>query len=152
MAELLVLSKLDYCNYCLYGSLLAYLLKRLQKVQNSAAGFVNGRCSKAGDVVSIGWLPIKERIDYSIAKLAFQALDETWPGYLPLEVKEVTRVLRSNSDGTLRLKHSYIEGTFQYNAAKVFNNIPDDFKCMDFMNFKISLKKLLLERSKERLN
>ena len=103
-------------------------------------------------MVSIGWLPIKERIDYSIAKLAFQTLDETWPGYLPLEVKEVTRVLRSNSDGTLRLKHSYIEGTFQYNAAKVFNNIPDDFKCMDFMNFKISLKKLLLERSKERLN
>ena len=62
LAELLVLSKLDYCN-CLYGSLPAYLLKRLQKVQNSAAGFVNGRYSKAGDVVSIGWLLIKERID-----------------------------------------------------------------------------------------
>ena len=42
--------------------------------------------------------------------------------------------------------------TFQYNAAKVFNDIPDDFKCMDFKNFKISLKKLLLDRSKERLN
>ncbi|CAB4012732.1 Hypothetical predicted protein [Paramuricea clavata] len=69
-----------------------------------------------------------------------------------LEVKEVTRVLRSNSDGTLRLKHSYIEDTFQYNAAKVFNDIPDNFKCMDFKNFKISLKKLLLDRSKERLN
>ena len=152
LAELLVLSKLDYCN-CLYGSLPAYLLKRLQKVQNSAAGFVNGRYSKAGDVVSIGWLLIKERIDYSIAKLAFQALnDERWPGYLTLEVKEVTRVLRSNSDGTLRFKHSYIEDTFQYNAAKVFNDIPDDFKCMDFKNFKISLKKLLLDRSKERLN
>ena len=152
LAELLVLSKLNYCN-CLYGSLPAYLLKLLQKVQNSAAGFVNGRYSKAGDVVSIGWLLIKERINYSIAKLAFQALnDERWPGYLTLEVKEVTRVLRSNSDGTLRLKHSYIEDIFQYNAAKVFNDIPDDFKCMDFKNFKISLKKLLLDRSKERLN
>ncbi len=37
-------------------------------------------------------------------------------------------------------------------AAKVFNYIPDGFKHMDFMNFKISLKKLLLEHSKERLN
>ena len=82
LAELLVLSKLDYCN-CLYGSLPAYLLKRLQKVQNSAASFVNGRYFKAGDVVSIGWLLITERIDYSIAKLAFQVLnDERWPGYL----------------------------------------------------------------------
>ena len=35
LAELLVLSKLDYCN-CLYGSLPEYLLKRLQKVQTLA--------------------------------------------------------------------------------------------------------------------
>ena len=84
----------------------------------------------------------------TVAKLAFQVLnDERWPGYLTLEVKEVTRILRSNSDGTLRLKHSYIEDTFQHNA-----DIPDDFKCMDFKNFKISLKKHLLDRSKERLN
>jgi hypothetical protein len=60
--------------------------------------------------------------------------------------------LRSNSDGTLRLKHSYIEDTFQHNAAKVFKDIPDDFKCMDFKNFKISINKLLLDRSKEILN
>jgi hypothetical protein len=49
LAELLILSKLDYCN-CPYGSLPDYLLKRLQKVQNAAASFVIGKFAKVNDI------------------------------------------------------------------------------------------------------
>ena len=94
LAKLLVLSKLDYCN-CLYGSLPNYLVfKRLQKVQNATAGFVTGNFAKVNDAISLEWLPIKERIEFSIGKLAYSALqDDKWPGYLLLQVKKATRVL-----------------------------------------------------------
>ena len=150
LAELFVLSKLDYCN-CLYGSLPEYLLKRLQKVQNAAAGFVTGKLAKVNDVITLGWLPIKERIEFSLSKLAYKALkDDKGPGYLSLQIKKATRVLRSNTDGALKLEHSSIEDSFQYNAAKVFNSLPENLKSLDFKNNKSFLKSILLERRKER--
>ena len=88
-----MLSKLDYCN-CLYGSLPEYLLKRLQKVQNATARFVTGKFAKVTDVRTLGWLPTKERIEFSLGKLAYNALkDDKWPGYLSLQIKKATRVL-----------------------------------------------------------
>ena len=39
LAEALTLSKLDYCNV-LYHGMADYLIRRLQKVENAAAGFV----------------------------------------------------------------------------------------------------------------
>ena len=93
-------------------------------------------------MVTLGWLAIKERIDYNIAKLTFQALyKENWPSYLPLRIKQPARVLRSNSSGNLTLDFSQIENTFQHSAARVFNNIPNSFKSMDFKGYNISLKK-----------
>ena len=47
-----------YCN-CLYGS--------LQK--NATAGFVTGKFAKVYDVMTLGWLPIKERIELAICIL-----------------------------------------------------------------------------------
>ena len=76
--------------------------------------------------------------------------DDKWPGYLSLLVKKVTRVLRSNTDGALKLEHSSIEDSFQYNAAKVFNSLPENLKSLDFKKYKNFLKKILLERGKER--
>ena len=149
LAELLVLSKLDYC-YCLYGALLDYLVKRLQKVQNTAASFVLGKFTKVNGVITLGQFPIKERIDYSIGKRAYQALnDDKWPRYLSLKVKQGARVLRSNSGG-LKLEHSKIQDSFQYNAANVFNNLPEHIKLMDFKNFKINFKNILLAQAKLR--
>ena len=119
-----------------------YLLKRLQKVQKA----------KVNDVITLGCLPIKERIEFSLGKLAYNALkDDKWPGYLSLQVKKATRVLRSNTDGALKLEYSSIEDSFQYNhAAKVFNSLPENLKSLDFKNYKNSLKDILLERGKER--
>lgn len=59
-----------------------------------------------------------------------------------------TRVLRRNSDGGLKLEHSNIEDSFQFNAAKVFNNLPEHLKLMDFKNYKIAFKSILLDRAR----
>ena len=72
LAEALVLSKLEYCNV-LYNALPTYLIKRLQRVENVAAGFVQGRYANTENVLDIKWLPLKERIELSIAKFTFKS-------------------------------------------------------------------------------
>ena len=49
LLETLILPKLDYCNV-LYDSMPAYLIKRFQRVQNCAAGFVLGRYSSTENI------------------------------------------------------------------------------------------------------
>ena len=66
LAESLVLSRINYYNV-VYGQSLNYLVKRLQRVQNCAAGYVLGRYANAADVVNWNWLPILENIEYNIA-------------------------------------------------------------------------------------
>jgi hypothetical protein len=105
------------------------------------------------DLLTLGWLPIKERIEFSIGKLAYQALrDDKWPSYLSLQVKRVSRVLRSNCDGGLKIEYSNIEDSFQSNAARVFNSLPEHLKLMDFKNHKITLKRILLDQARERID
>ena len=48
-AEALILSKINYCN--MYGQLPEYLINRLQRVQNTSAGYVYGRHAKMLDVI-----------------------------------------------------------------------------------------------------
>ena len=114
-------------------------LNDCKKVQNATAGFVTGKFAKVNHVITLGWLPIKQRIEFSLGKLAYNALkDGKWPGYLSLQIKKATRVFRSNTNGALRL------------ALKVFNTLPENLKSLDFKNYKNSLKNILLERGKER--
>ena len=84
LAELLILSRISY-GIVLYKNAPAYLIKRIQRLQNAAAGYVLTRYSNEKDVISLNWLPIIELIDFEISKLAQKALyDESWPNYLSL--------------------------------------------------------------------
>ena len=60
LVESLMLSKLDY-NDAVFTPLPVYLIKRLQRVQLEAAGFV----------LKLKWLPISERRDHRLACLAY---------------------------------------------------------------------------------
>ena len=52
--------------------------QQLQKVQNAGTGFVLNKRYKR-------WLPIKERIEYSLAVMGFKAIcDENVPNHLKL--------------------------------------------------------------------
>ena len=60
VAELLILSKMDYAD-AVFRPLSLKLQKRLHKIANAAKSFALGRYAEGKDVVSLGWLPMKNR-------------------------------------------------------------------------------------------
>ena len=62
--------------------------QQLQKVQDAAAGFVLNEYPNINDVINIKWLPIEERIEYSLAVMGFKAIcDEHVPNHFKLTQK-----------------------------------------------------------------
>ena len=101
LAESLILSRINY-GIVLYKNALAYLIKRIQRLQNAAAGYVLMRYSNEKDVISLNWLPIIELIDFEISKLAYKALyDQSWPNYLSLNRKQFIKDLRNNDSNMI---------------------------------------------------
>lgn len=107
LAESLVLSALDY-NDVICHPAPEYLIKRLQRVQLAAAGFVVNHYANISDILKLGWLPVKYRREFHMTKLIFKALYlSDWHLYLPMQVYKpgrsefrlVTRLLirRSNT-------------------------------------------------------
>ena len=95
LAETLVLSKISYCNV-VYAQLPNYQINRLQRIQNTTAGYVLNRYVHMTNATEhLKWLPIKENNEFSISKLVFLALNDTnWPKYLPIETVKNRRSLR----------------------------------------------------------
>ena len=83
-----MLSKLDYCD-TVYYPLLDFQLKRFQRVQPVAATFaivLSRYVNYINDIVKIGWLPVRQRRDFHVLKLAHKALHSpSWPSYVPLD-------------------------------------------------------------------
>ena len=108
LVESLVLSKLDYCD-TVYYRLPEFQLKRLQRVQLIAASFVLNRY--VNDIVKIGWLPVRQRRDFHVRKLVYQALySPSWPSYAPLHTVKHLPSLRSGA--ATRLIIPMERGTF----------------------------------------
>ena len=111
LAETLILSKIDY-NDAVSNPIPDYLIKRLQRVQLAAAGFVLGRFVTMSEILYLGWLPVVERRDFNLLKLIFKAMYERqWPSYLKLETYSPNRTLRSSNEH--KLKVPLEDGTFQ---------------------------------------
>ena len=129
-------SKLDYADLVFYP-LPQFLLRRLQRVEFAAASFVLGHYVKNfRDVLKIGWLPINERRDLNLLKSCFKALHntETWPDYLKIIKQECRKELRSSN--SIRLVVLTENDTFQDNASKLFNNLPETIRnCKDYRTF-----------------
>ena len=136
LVETLILSKLDYADLVFYP-LPQFLLRRLRRVQFGAASFVLGHYVKNfRDVLKIGWLPINERRDLNLLKSCFKALHntETWPDYLKIIKQECRMELRPSN--SIRLVVSTENSTFQDNASKLFNNLPESIRnCKDYRTF-----------------
>jgi len=94
LVQSLVLSKLNF-NDTVTCPLPMFLQKRMQRVQNAAAGFVlNHYCSEE-DVLQLGWLPTLENTKLNILKLGHRALyNNNWPEYLTLSRRNPSRTLR----------------------------------------------------------
>ena len=88
------------------------------------------------DVLKIGWLSINERRDSNLLKSCFKALQdsETWPDYLKIIKQECRKELRSSN--SIRLVVPTKNSTFQDNASKLFNNLPETIRnCKDYRTF-----------------
>ena len=147
LAETLILSKLDYADLVFYP-LPQFLIRRLQRVQFAAASFVVGHYVKNfRDVLKIGWLPINERRDLNLLKSCFKALHypETCPDYLKIIKQECPRELRSRN--SVRLVVPAENGTFQDNASKLFNNLPENIRnCKHYKTFLKLSRNVLINR------
>ena len=132
----LVLCRLDYGNGTLVG-LPAYLIRRLQSVQNAAARLVF-RLRRSDHVtdalVSLHWLRVPERITYKLAVMTFKALRGMAPHYLSqfVRVADVPSRIRLRSAATDHLivpavKLSTVGSrSFRVAGARVWNNLPAD--------------------------
>ena len=117
--ESLLFSKIDLNDY-VCSPLTIMQLNILQRLQNVAASFVLGRHCSRDDIVRVNWLPIKERRECNYLKLTHKAIhSDNWPDANKLEIEKTGRALRNSYE--IRLKTSLINGTFQDEASKHFN-------------------------------
>ena len=125
-----------------------YLIRRLQKVENAAAGFVQGRYANAENVLALNWLPVKERIEFNIAKLTYKAIYfNNWPSYLSVREVRQVRVLHSNNDGK-KLEIPKISNTFEHSAALIFNSFLQDIRdCTTYHEYVKNMRTVLTERA-----
>jgi retron-type reverse transcriptase len=146
----LVLSRLDYGNSLLAG-IPDTLLNKLQKVQNCAARLVF-RCSKKTHVTplihALHWLPVTQRIDYKLATMCFNVINQTAPHALTelVTVYIPSRSLRSAADTRIltvprRNKKTRGQRAFSYIGPVTWNKLPYSVRHSETpAQFKRSLK------------
>jgi len=81
---------------------------------------VLNKYANINDVTNLKWLPIEERIELSIVKLAHKSLyQEHFPSYLKLNFTEANRALRSNGEKCISSKKD--QTVFAEEAIEIFN-------------------------------
>lgn len=149
-----VLSRLDYCNAILKSSP-AYVINRLQKVQNRAARLVT-ECRTRDHITpvleNLHWLPVQSRIDFKVLCYAFKCFYKTAPIYLQeiVQIYEPKRSLRSNDKDLFTIpftKSSICDRAFSKSAPVLWNALPIYIKRSDNINiFKKRLKTHLFQK------
>jgi hypothetical protein len=128
----LVHSKLDYCN-SLYYNLPAYQIDRLQSIQNCLARTVC-RTSKFSHITptlqSLHWLRVKQRIEYKIVSLTYNALQFHQPSYLSNMLIQQPNIYNTRSSALITLKRPSVsraavaKRSFYHSAPALWNLLP----------------------------
>jgi hypothetical protein len=147
----LVIPHIDYGKSLLYG-LPDYLLDKLQIVQNAAVRLVT-QTKKREHITSkqksLHWLPIRQRVMYKIAVLAYQCANSAAPSYLCklVSLRSVNRHLRNyceisrDLEVPATLPGVYGSRSFSYAAPQIWNSLPIDLKMSPSIeNFRAGLK------------
>ena len=151
-----VLSRLDYCNSVLIN-LPTKELKRLQKVQNSAARFVT-QCDRLTPMTPIlkrlHWLPVEYRIRHKLLSIVHKCVYGDAPSYLKEILKEYkpVRTLRSSTENLLEVPNinmSTVGGrAFSVAGPKHWNTLPPALRNIKELSvFKHRLKTHLFNRA-----
>ena len=131
LVNVLVISRLDFCNCLLYG-IPKYQRDKLQRIQNTAARLVMG-VKLSGHATPIlknlHWLPVEKKIEFKILLITY-----TWPlCRLPeafnWNASTVTNFKISVTFTTLSSKaktKNYGCRVFSFVALKLWNSLPED--------------------------
>ena len=138
----LVISRIDYTDCILYD-LPQCLISKLQRVQNAAARLVV-RCHRCEHItpvlMKLHWLPVKQRVQYSILLLVFRAQHRLAPPYITnLLVQRATGVLRSTTNNDFYVPPSrsrYNDRMFSVAGPRLWNTLPEE----NLLPFKTLLK------------
>ena len=146
LAESLLISRLHYC-ISLSWNLSQVRIKKLDKLKCRIASFVTQKFATTEDLIQLGWLPMKQQVEFNIMKLAHKSIhNEYFPSYLKgFETKISTRATRSQLDNKLDTKVS--EKLFVGKASRLLNELPEQLRMeVEHSVFCSSLKKILLDR------
>ena len=105
LVQVFISTRLDYCNSLMYG-ISDNLNRRLQAVQNAAARLITStrRCEHITPVLQqLHWLPVRQRVHFKLAVLAYKALHDRLPCYLAEDCQLVA------DTGRRRLRSSHID-------------------------------------------
>ena len=146
--QALVLSKLNYCNSLLLETP-KYLLHHLQKIQNMASRVINNHRkydSVTEDMKNLHWLKIPEHVDYKVAVLIFQCINNQALTYLKALLNINHNIfLRSSSSMLLPVSMSRLSivhnSLFSIHGPRIWNELPIKVKrCSNINYFKCKLK------------
>ena len=143
-------SQIDYCNSLMNG-LPENLIKKLQRVQNTAARLVFNlrkydRITPA--LVTLHWLPVKYRIEFKTLLIVFKGLHGKAPTYIQEMItpsKSKRYSIRSNEERVLKVP-KFKHDTFGKHAFAVYgplawNCLPKKIRlCDEIETFKRNLK------------
>ncbi len=105
----IIISKIDYCNALLPGTL-KYLLDRLQRIQNIGARVIAGLTKF--DHVSVSmfdlqWLKVKYRMLYKVCTVVFKARNGLAPSYIVDLLPQCSGRRGTRSETSDLLSHTY---------------------------------------------
>ena len=130
-------SRLDYANAVLHGAS-SKNINRVQRIQNALARCVlDSKAHRSSNALlhQLHWLPIRYRIDFKLAKLAFLARSSSTSSYLISVARYMpSRTLRSQDTNLLavpRTKTVFGSRAFRVAAPTVFNSLPQDIRSTD---------------------
>ena len=142
-------SRMDYCNSLFINTNHASL-KKLQKLQNSAARLVTRtrkRESMTPILQSLHWLSVESRLAYKVLLLTYKMITNTYPLVFNLTYKQFS----CRPDDHLKLatyfpRTKYGRKTFAYVAPRLWNSLPLYMRlCEDVMEYKKQLKTFLFK-------
>ena len=127
------MSRIDYCNSLLFGVTDVHLSK-LPRLQNTAERLI---CSIpkhdhiTPTLIKLHWLPVRLRIKFKIAMLAFKCIHQYAPLYLVnlLKVRKTSCYSLRSNEGTLLEDHSTKtkktlgDRAFVTSAPKIWNEL-----------------------------
>jgi len=127
----IVESRLDYCNSLLVNCSNRNL-DNLQRVQDNLARVVcnSNRSTSAGPLLwSLHWLPVRQRINFKLAKLCYLVTSFQRPGYLAdlISPYSQSRLLRSSTQKLLSIPQHNLDAAarrFSVAAPRLRNSLP----------------------------